>query len=211
MNGILKKLKLKVSSACVYVCMYVHVHMPRITYEGQRTTRRSCFSPSTVWAPGIELRSSVVASAFSHLVQPDWFKPPACLESFKLELNFGNTVFPCNYQKRMSNLYWRKRALSCKPRLLDMLQGINCSCEEEHPAKLSGTSGNMEWEQKQALATGLPRLDWITREGKAATLATTGKLSYKMSVHRAKIQRETETEKPQGWTNRFSKLKSHRR
>lgn len=104
--------------------MYVHVHMPRITYEGQRTTRRSCFSPSTVWAPGIELRSSVVASAFSHLVQPDWFKPPACLESFKLELNFGNTVFPCNDQKRMSNLYWRKRALSCKPRYLTCCKAL---------------------------------------------------------------------------------------
>lgn len=80
--------------------MYVHVHMPQITHEGQRTTCRSSFFPSTVWVPRIELRSSVVANAFPYLVQPDWFKPPACLESFKLELNFGNTVFSCDYRNK---------------------------------------------------------------------------------------------------------------
>lgn len=43
---------------CLFACMLIHI---------QRTAGRSQSSPSTMWAPGIELRSvGLVASVFTH-------------------------------------------------------------------------------------------------------------------------------------------------
>lgn len=58
----------------IVVCMCVrthahtdiHTHCPQHVWESQRKTYRSCFSPTTIWIPGIERRlSGLVANIFT--------------------------------------------------------------------------------------------------------------------------------------------------
>lgn len=51
--------------ACLYVFMYVSTSMLSYICEGQRAKYRGQLSPSIMWLPGVNLRSSdLVASAF---------------------------------------------------------------------------------------------------------------------------------------------------
>lgn len=59
-----------VECVCVCVCTrahtHTHTHYPQHVWESQRKTYRSCFSPTTVWIPGIELRlSGLVENIFT--------------------------------------------------------------------------------------------------------------------------------------------------
>ena len=54
------------------VCMCTLVNM----WEGQRTICISLFSPSTIWVPEIELRSSAVTASTFTLEPSHW--PNAC-------------------------------------------------------------------------------------------------------------------------------------
>jgi hypothetical protein len=56
---------------CMYVCMYEgdeeDMHLPWLTLRNQKTTLQSRLSSSTMWAKGMELRSSGLAeSSITH-------------------------------------------------------------------------------------------------------------------------------------------------
>lgn len=62
-------------------CIYVYMSMALYMHGGQRTTCRSCFSLSTMWDLGIELRSSGLAAvSLTNLTGPRYF----CLFVFVL-------------------------------------------------------------------------------------------------------------------------------
>lgn len=46
-----------------YLYVSVWMHMYKYMYGGQRTTSKHCFSPSTMWTPGIELRPAAFTAS----------------------------------------------------------------------------------------------------------------------------------------------------